>query len=144
MKNLDEYFLNKSATIAGADKGDPKKEAPPPAADKTEESGGTLDPALWDQVSDYIRANPGQGIGGLSGLALGGALGSGGGLGGSIGGGLLGAGLGIGGGYLLDQYRKTGRLPWQDYSASAPQTADEALSVINAGGVPEAGDRGIS
>jgi len=145
MKNLDDYLLNKSANIAGADAGDPKKEEAPAAAAKPEESGGTLDPALWDQVSAYIKANPGQAIGGLGGLALGGALGaSSKGFGGGIGGGLLGAGLGIGGGLLLDHYRKTNRLPWQDYSASAPQTADEALSVINAGGIPEAGELGVS
>lgn len=144
MKNLDDYFLNKSANIAGAATGAPKKEEAPAAAGKPEESGGTLDPALWDQVSDYIKANPGQSIGGLGGLALGGALGSGGGLGGSIGGGLLGAGLGIGGGLLLDHYRKTNRLPWQDYSESAPQTIDEAFNVINAGGTPEAGELGAS
>ena len=85
-----------------------------------------MNSGMWDQVSEFIKNNPGMSIGGLAGLGLGGmSLGGGG-----LGVGLLGAAAPVAG-YLYDQYKRTGQLPFSSPAAAATDVAASPLGTAS-------------
>jgi len=138
LSNLSMYYLKKQAEVAitngVATKEDDfmkdyiskemdrnPKEKQPSVGDffsrpiEEDQNTKTMDPGMWDQISQFIQNNPGTSIGGLAGLGLGAASLGGGGLGV----GLLGAAAPVAG-YLYDEYKRTGKLPFSSGPATSP------------------------